>query len=979
MMKIKSIYSLLVVFLISYTTSAQEVVRGEVINKKNGEPVYDATIAVNGEKKTKSDFDGAFSLKLMPGKYTLTVSCVIEGFVDQNIDIEVIAGQILPLKVEMELQAGVILVEGANVTATRIGGGAEEATDGERLEENATTDIIGKEAIVRSGISTVAGAVAMTPGASVEDGKNVYVRGLGDRYTKTILNGMEIPGLDPDRNSVQLDIFPTVVVDNITVYKTFTPNLTGDFTGGLVDITTKDFPLEKTIYFKGGLGYNSNATFNPDFISYQGGKLDFLGFDDGGRQLPVSPFLQIPNPVLGEAATEVATRSFGQTMATEKALSFLNQNYAFGIGNQKDLFTKDSTKVTYGYNAFLNYQTANTYYKDVQYNEYLREPDTNNTVLFRDRAAIGEQTEMDVLWTALFAQSLKFKKSKLSLTLFQTQNGTRSAANLVETNFDSNQAVLAKQGLQYTQRSVTNANLTGVHYLNDSNDWKLTWKVAPTYSRISDPDIRSTALEIEIDPITGEQVYKWDESVGAEVRRIFRSLNEFNVSGRFDLERKFMQWDSLESVLSFGGLTTYKDRSFDIDEYVFRLYNLSNFVPNDPNWFFEEENIWTPETNQGTYATGQKELANVYDATQMINAAYVMNELPLSKNFDVTYGVRVERNVNRYTGQNNNGTVVYDNTVVLNKINVLPSLNMVYKLRKEADAENYARNTNIRAAYTQTVARPSFREISISQIYDPIQGRRYNGNINLKQTLIHNADLRWERFFGRTELVSASAFYKRFINPIEIVANVAAPNEFAPVNAGVADLYGAELEFRKALFFNGDHQKHLRFLLGANFTYVVSRIDMNKVETVVGGVTYTEKEVRQNSARTGEVIGDYRTMYGQSPYIVNAFANFSNDSLALVCNITYNVQGKKLAVIGVGGVPDVFELPFHALSLKVSKGFGKRNSDGVEPKWNASLTAQNLLNNARRRYYESYQATPQVFDYLNRGITISAAVTYTIR
>lgn len=978
-MNIKHAYSLFILLLISYTSSAQEIVRGEVINKKNGEPVYDATIAVNSEKKTKSDFDGAFSLKLMPGKYTLTVSCPIEGFVDNTQEIEVIAGQLLPLKIEMELQAGVILVEGTNVQASRIGGGAEDVTDSERLEEKATTDIIGKEAIVRSGVSNVAAAVAMTPGASVEDGKNVYVRGLGDRYTKTILNGMEIPGLDPDRNSVQLDIFPTILVDNITVYKTFTPNLTADFTGGLIDITTKDFPLEKTLYFKGGLGYNTNASFNSDFISYKGGKLDFIGFDDGGRQLQVSPFAQIPNPVVDNVATEIATRSFGQTMATEKAFSFLNQNYAFGIGNQKDMFTKDSTKVTYGYNAFLNYQTANTYYKDVQYNEYIRESDSSNNVLFRDRGVHGEQTEMDVLWTALFGQSLKFKKSKLSLTLFQTQNGTRSAANLIETNFDSNPSVLAKQGLQYTQRSVSNVNITGVHYLDESNNWKLTWKVTPTYSRISDPDIRSTALEIQTDPVSGDTSYIWDEAVGAEVRRIFRSLNEFNLSGRFDLERKFMQWDSLESVLSFGGLTTYKNRSFDVDEYVFRLYGVSNVVPNDPNWFFQDENIWTPETSQGTYASGQKELANVYDANQMINAAYVMNELPLSKKFDITYGARLERNVNRYTGRSNTGDQVYDNTEVLNKINLLPSVNMVYKLRKLADSINYARNTNIRGSYTQTVARPSFREISISQIYDPIQGRRYNGNINLKQTLIHNVDVRWEQFFGRTELISVSGFYKRFINPIEIVANVAAPNEFAPVNAGVADLYGAEFEFRKALFLTRDDQKHIRLLVGANFTYVVSRIDMNKVETVVGGVTYTEKEVRQNYARTGEVIGDYRTMYGQSPFIINAFTNFSNDSLALSCNITYNVQGKKLAVIGVGGVPDVFELPFHSLSLKVSKGFGKRNSDGLEPKWNASITAQNLLNNARRRYYESYQATPQVFDILHRGITISAAVSYTIR
>ncbi len=673
-------------------------------------------------------------------------------------------------------------------------------------------------------------------------------------------------------------------------------------------------------------------------------------------------------------------------------MSFLNQNYAFAIGNQKDFYIntksekRDSSRLTYGYNAVINYRSSNTYYGDVEYNEFVKDTDLTETVLFRDRSSRGEQTESNVLWTTLLGQSIKFGKSKFSLTFFHTQNGTKFTASLTERNYDSNQAVLVKQGLQYTQRSVSNANLTGIHYLDSLNKWKLIWKLSPTFSRISDPDIRSTALEISDQPgLNGDDVYLWEESVGAEVRRIFRSLNEYNLSGRFDFERKFMQWDSLESVLSFGGLTTYKYRSFDVSEYVFKLYGTpSNIVPNDPNWFFENENIWTPENGQGTYVTGQQEKANVYEANQMTNAAYVMNDLPFSKSFSATYGARIERNVNRYTGQSNNAdsdpnAPRYVNEIVLNKINVLPSLNLIFKLKKSGDSLKFERNTNFRAAYTQTVARPSFREISISQIYDPIQGRRYLGNINLKQTLIHNADFRWERFFGRTEIISASAFYKRFINPIEIVANVAAPNEFLPVNAGVADIYGAEFEFRKALGFNKKSQEHMRFVLGGNFTYVISRIDMNIVETEVGGIAMTEKEVREANAREGEVIGDYRSMYGQSPYIINAFADFSNDSLWLSCNVSYNVQGKKLAVIGVGGVPDVFEQPFHSLNLKVSKGFGKVSEGEFVPRWTASITGRNLLNQGKRRWYESFNAESQIFDYLHKGITISAAISYTIK
>ncbi|MFK7783962.1 MAG: TonB-dependent receptor plug domain-containing protein [Crocinitomicaceae bacterium] len=993
-MKTNYFYSLFILLAVSFSSNAQEIVRGLVTDSKTGEPVVDAIVAVNGKGKMRTDLDGVYSLSLRPGSYTLKFSQSLDGYLEEERQIDLVAGEVLILDIKMS--NALTEVEGAVVTALKAPPTSDKALDEERSKAKGSTDIVGSKAMQEKGIRDAATAVATTPGASVEDGKNVYIRGLGDRYTKTILNGMDIPGLDPDRNSVQLDIFPTVLVDKITIYKTFTPNLSADFTGGLIDIETKNFPTRKTIYAKAALGYNTFATFNPDFISYQGGSLDFLGFDDGSRKLPINPLFSIPHPSQNDASTQLAVESFGKTMATEKSFAFMNQNYAFGTGNQKDFYVnnglEDSSRVTYGYNFVVNYRSSHTYFADVEYNEFIKDPDRSENELFRDRTSRGEQTESNVLWTALLGQSIKFGKSKFALTFFHTQNGTSSAANLTETNYDSNQAVLLKQGLQYSQRSVSNANLTGTHYLDEKNKWKLVWKLSPTISRISDPDIRSTAIELSDETLPGEDpIYLWEESAGADVRRIFRSLNEYNLSGRFDFERKFTVWkDSLKSTLSFGGLTTYKERSFDTYEYVFRLYATSNEVPNDPNWFFEEENLWTPfdpavsGSGQGTFAVGEIERANIYAANQLTNSAYVMNELPFNDAFSATYGARVERNVNRYTGQDNNAAndpnaPRYVNEVVLNKINVLPSVNMVYKMKGVADSSRFDRNTNFRLAYTQTVARPSFREISISQIFDPIQGRRYNGNIDLKQTLIHNADFRWEYFFGRTEIISASAFYKRFINPIEIVANVAAPNEFTPVNAGTADMYGAEFEFRKAIGFNDKSKEHMRFVLGGNFTYVLSRIDMNKVETVVGGVTYTEKEVREQNARDGEVIGDYRTMYGQSPYIINAFANFNNDSLFLSCNVSYNVQGKKLAVIGVGGLPDVFERPFHSLSLKVSKGFGKVHDGESAPRWSGSLTGRNLLNQAKRRYYESYNAQSQIFDYLNRGMSISASVSYTIK
>ncbi len=986
-MNFKSLFVSTLFTIISLLSFGQEVVRGEVKDNKSGEPVYNAVVKVDGVGKARTDFEGTFTLKLAPGKYTITVSNPTEGYIDVDEEIEVVAGNVTNVSIAIGKSKDVQNLESVKVVGQKTSGSPTtlEGSDKRRMEESAASDELPKETIKNSGVTNAADAVQMVPAASVEEGKNVYIRGLGDRYTKTILNGMDIPGLDPDRNSVQMDIFPAVMIDNITVYKTFTPDLSGDFTGGLVDIQTKDFPGRQTIYLRGGLGYNNNASFNSNFLTYQGGGLDFLGFDDGTRALPISPTATIPHPAEANINTERFTKAFSNIMSTERASAFMNQTYAFAIGNQINMpRKKDSTQnITYGYNAVLNYRTNNTYYADVEYNEFLRDVDSSETRLFRDRTSRGEMAVQDVMWTALLGQSIKFNRNKISLVGFHTQNGTATAAVLEERNFDSNQATLIKHGLQYTQRSVTNVNLSGIHFLDEKNKWKLNWALSPTLSKISDPDIRSTALELaDYKDTNGDDIYLWEESVGAEVRRIFRTLNEYNASGKFDFNYKFTQWDSLETNIAFGGKFTYKNRSFDVNEYVFRLDNMSNVVPNDPNWFFQNENLWTLDKDSGVYAVGQLEKANIYDANQITSAFYVMNELPLSKSLVVTYGARAEHNVNRYTGQSNNADTDptaprYENEVVLDKLNILPSANFIYKIRKEADSLHAERSTNIRWAYTQTLARPSFREISISQIYDPIQGRRYLGNINLKQTLIHNADLRWEHFFGRTEIISASAFYKQFINPIEIVANVAAPNEFKPVNAGKADVYGAEFEIRKAIGFK--EKSHISLLAGSNFAYIVSLIDMREVKTEVGGVTYTEKEVREANARAGEVIGNFRPMYGQAPWIINAFVTYRNDSLGLMFNMTYNVQGKKLAVIGVGNLPDVYEQPFHSLNFKVSKSFGKVYPGESGSRWEASLRGQNLLNFARRKFYEAYNAEAQIFEYLNPGITISGSITYTIR
>ncbi len=915
-------------------------------------------------KGVDADFDGRYVILGKPGSNLLLLRA--PDMRDTILTVNLVEGDNPELNIQMfdfSMTTATTVVIGTKKKSPN----TQQGEDNRRKDEVVASDGMSREQIQKTGDSDASSAVQRVPGVSVQDGKYVYVRGLGDRYVKTILNGVEIPGLDPDRNTVQLDIFPTALIDNIIVYKTFSPNLSGDFTGGLVDVITRDYPSQKELKINLSLGYNSAATFNDKFIGYTGGKFDFLGFDDGTRALPISPTQKTYDPSLNDERTTKITSSFNPQMAYENKVALPNLTLGFSYGDYiRDAFKSENW--TYGYLTSFTYRNTNSLNDMESFGNYLRSQNVAKTELEPFRVSSGVVAQNDVLWTGLFNQTFVYKKKhKYSLGFFHTQNGTNSASYIRENNIEGNQGVLIKKGLQYTQRQVTNLDFKGSHTFVK---WKVNWTVAPTLSKISDPDLRSTVLE-EVTNVNsaGESVitYELNPAVGSQIRRIYRDLDEKSINTKLNFTYMISLNDSVKSKLEFGVFNLTKERNFNVYDYFFELHNSTN-TSLDPNFYFQKENLWTVENNSGLYVKGQREPANQYLGRQFISGAYIMNDMPITKNFNASYGARLEKFDNFYTGQNNSGTVKYNNENVLNTLNILPAVNLVYKMNKNAKSRND--QSNIRAAFSQTVARPSFREKSIAQIYDPILNRTFNGNIDLVQTKIFNYDLRWEKFFGRTELISASAFYKKLINPIEIATYEQAPNEVSPVNAGEAEVFGIELEARKAIGFQKESQSHINFTVGANFNYIVSRIDMTKVLINKGEVIVSELEIREANKRGDETVNRYRPMFGQSPYSVNAFVNFSNDSLGLTCNVSYNVQGPRLSVVGIGLIPDVYEQPFHSLNLKVSKTFGK------EDKWNMSLSGQNLLNQVRNQYFVAYQAESQVFNTVRPGMTVTTGITY---
>ncbi len=967
---IRTISILVMMFLVSFAFSQQGKLRGTVIDDENGETLIGVSVVIEGTTiGTITDLDGNYSLSLEPGKYTVLYSYI--SYATQRVtDVVITPGgtKLVDIRLGSDVeQIGEVVVKAERIT------NSETALLTIQKKSANVLDGISAQTFSKTGDNDAGAAIRRVTGVSVEGGKYVYVRGLGDRYTKTQLNGVDIPGLDPDRNSVQMDIFPANLLDNIVVYKTFTPDLPGDFTGGMIDVTTKSFPARSTFAFSSSIGYTTGMNLIEDALRYKGGGGTFFGFGNKFRELPFPENTDIPNRVEDDPRLTELTGSFNRQLAPTTFRSPLNGSIALSKGNQID-----KEKVTIGYNTAFNYRYQFRNYDKFEFGRSFK-GNPNSTDLLQSLYANGQRSEQEVQWSGMLGGAIKTAKSKFLLNLLHTQNSvSRSAQYKITQPASQDNANNNRQFvLDYSQRSVTNILLSGKHSIKPEK-WELEWKVSPTLSKITEPDIRSTTYVEEVVNLPGDSSfvqYRVDNGEGAVPERFFRELTEINAVAKVDVVHDFKVWGNLDSKLKFGFANTFKNRDYQILRFIFNSTSGEQLTGNGDE-LMEDDFLWTPTNTTGTYLRSEESLTenpNIYTATQNIGGVYVMNELPVAPVFKIIYGLRYERTDNwitgygRLTGEQVNRDI--EGEKVFSENDFLPALNLIY---------NVTENMNLRLSYSRTIARPSFKEKSFVSILDPLSGIRFIGNIDLERTNIENVDLRWENFFERGQMISVSGFYKHFKNPIEISSFELEPNDVTPRNAGTAQLFGAELEFRQD--FGWISPKMSDLSIGANVTYVKSLIDMREVIVGAGADGMfgtdddkTELESRTDNLRDGETIGNFRDMFGQSPFIINANITYANDSIGLEANLSYNVQGKRLAVVGVGVRPDVYEQQFHALNFKISQKFGK------EDRWKASVNVQNILGDLREKLYESYEAEPQVFERFNPGRQFSVGISYMIR
>ncbi|MGQ9620826.1 MAG: TonB-dependent receptor domain-containing protein [Bacteroidales bacterium] len=965
MKKLIPILTLIITNHINTLFSQNGIIRGTVYDYSLAEPMMSVTVVVDGTGKgTMTDLDGNFNISVPAGTYTLKLSFVSYETIIIN-EVKVEAGKVTLFENIRMKEASLSLSE-VVVTAdmTR---NTEIALLDTKMKSPNVIDGISALNFKKIGDSDAASSMKRITGVSVEGGKYVYIRGLGDRYTKTIINGVDIPGLDPDRNTMQMDLFPTTVIDNIMVYKSFTAELPADFTGGVIDISTKDFPEKKKINISWSASYNPDFHFRKDFLDYKGGSYDFLGFDDGTRRIPATtniPFFAsvISNPEGDEGLRyREILAGFNPNMAAIKQTSLMDFGFGITAGNQLSL-----KKITLGYNFGVSYKNNTEFYENAEYGRYGLSADHDINDLEVREFQIGNFGVKSVLVSGMAGFSLKTQKSKYRINLLHLQNGESKAGIFDYEGSDKGSNFKGFQhNLEYNQRSLTNILIDGRKNFN-AQKINIVWKISPTISIISDPDTRFLRYVTE-----GQSLRINTE--GGFPERIWRNLSEFSFAGILHISKEF-SLNGNNSRMTIGGGYTYKEREFVIRKFAFNIRNLP--LTGNPDEIFFPENLWPlngAETTRGTTyeANFIPTNSNQFDAKSSNMAGYISTELGLTKSLKTIAGLRFEHFTQRYTGQDQMGINILNNDKVLDNINLFPSLNLIYNLKT---------NQNLRFSFARTIARPSFKEMSYAEISDPVSGRTFIGGMfrdannnlgieywdgNLRSSYITNIDLRWEIFMKNGQMISLSTYYKDFKDPIEVVQFATQTGSFQPRNVADGSVFGTELELRQNFGFLSKSLSN--FSISGNISFTKSQIELGSTEFLS----------RVENARNGQIVNKYRIMAGQAPYIINAGLTYNGNNKKGFLNgfeaaFYYNVQGMTLQYVGIADLPDIYSLPFHSLNFNVNKSFGK------DKKTQIGIKIENLLNDKKESVFKSFNVTDPFFTKLEPGITFQFRFSYSI-
>ncbi|WP_373048688.1 TonB-dependent receptor [Vulgatibacter sp.] len=832
------------------------LVQGRVTSKSNGDALIEARVTVQGTPfSTLTDVDGNFELELPPGTYEFRVwyelhqpqrvqGIVVEAGAEQQLDVALVGDDDSVLEIVVEAQADK----------------SKAAVQMEKRKRAAVVmDAVSGEEMSKTPDSSAADAMKRVVGASVVDGKYLVVRGLGGRYNTTLLEGVSVPSPEPDMPSVPLDLFPSSLLSSVSVAKTATPDLPGNFAGGALLIDSKQYPTEFKLNLKAGFSGDSVTTFQQG-PRYTGGSSDWLGFDDGTRALPAAVPGDGPTNELNREERANVGKSFDQTWAARNESLPANFNFGASVGDTVSAFGN-----RFGYLASLSW--GQSWDLEGEYNVDVAldgsKPENATEIAGIRKVKLGG--------LGSFSYQLGPSDDLAFITLFSRSADDRAQ---VTRGFSNNDRDFEKTDLAFIARQLSFNQLRGHHRFESLGQLELDWQGNFSVVNRDEPDTRTIYYED-----MGDGSMRMNKERGGQ--RLFSELDDRTFGGGFDLALPMESWKPKVGVLYSQSARDYGMRRF--------LYEDSRATPEvlglPANEIFNDETI-------GRYFQfkEQTRTSDSYTADFQLVATYAMADVTLFDPLRVIFGARFER-AHTELVHDSPFASADDAPKGVDRLeeDVLPSVNLVYALGEQM---------NLRAAYAMTVARPQFRELSSASWYDFDRRRFYSGNPELERSRIHNADLRFEFFPGATEVLAASVFGKVFENPIEELFFTDTGKSVTYDNADGGYVYGIELEGRVGLYHLS---KSLReFGVTGNLTLATSEVEI-------------DEPLMTNQKRP---------LNGQSPYAVNFGLLYENELTGTTAQLLYNVFGPRLDVAGIQGLPDIYEDVFHRVDLTFTQGLG---------------------------------------------------------
>ena len=947
-------HMLRILFFLCFTFSSgfiwaqKAVLAGKIVDKVTGETLIGATIALyqNGNQITGNvtDFDGNYNLEAAPGIYRIEFSYT--GYGKLAVDaFDLKSGAINTLDVGLEtetLELDVVVVSASTLKNT------DASLITLQRKSFSIQDGVSSQQISRTGSSNAADAMRQMTGALVEGGRFVVMRGLGDRYSISQLNGVTLPSSDPYRNSASLDLIPSQMIENIVTVKTFTPDLPGNFSGGLINVNTKTFPDKFTLYFQAGTEYNTQSSLIDNFNQMKTLPGDALGLRSDQRDQP--QFLKDLSfgelsSLLGSASYLSArnsnpannavrslfhrtARELSNEFVPEQAATPLNSSFNFSIGDRRQFLGR-----ALGYTLGVNYSSNFQHYDNgtvaaFRYNnpQFLEEVINLSEVKSTRNPQVG----------ALFNLNYQLSDNHVIGANVIFNNDAESAARIQSGTYPANlsdpAASFNVRTLEYTQRQFTTYQLTGRHFFGKDRKTEFEWLAGRTNSFQKEPDLRYFAYSL-LEAEGEEPFYNINNAEFPFPFHFFRDLRDQATMAKFDLSMPFLKGtpNGANNRIKLGGQFSQTERNFE--EFSYQMFNTGvssaiafNTFKGNFGGFFDYDNfgiidtLYNPNGQVSRYVTGYhyingSNLKNFYTGTEAIGAAYLMTVLNLSTRLKAIGGLRYETtDLSVTAGDGTEGKIDLGD--------LLYSVNAIYTLNDKS---------NFRLAASKTLARPNLRELAPFEQFDAKNGFFNVGNTNLKRTLIQNYDLRYEIYPRPGELIAFSGFYKRFQDPILRQFNPRATTpELRFINVDEATVFGAELEFRKQLDVLGSLFSN--FFFSANFALIQSEYKIPAEEIAASKAIYPAYD------RTT------RPFQGQAPYIVNLILSYIDAERGWESSLAFNVTGQRLYNISLFATPDVYEQPFPLLNFRVSKQFAGR--------YKVSFNARNLINPVNQRILE---------------------------